>query len=397
MAMINSGNGGTTGTTNGGRGRKLSSGWSLAIARSRFAQRYRSKSSRPQDTSQTATFFDRLPVELLAQIFSQVHVTDLISLQCTSRSFHEIVDINSSLITRQYIRTNSLTTLSKLFPPPTLPCNKPKYDVRYLISLTKREQTCRELSSYLTERIIERCLNTPIQRVKPKKRSVMESCLTDELTERMIYVLYFLTEYSRKREESLDLLATHRILVSSHPTSSTTNTPHQIRTRAEIFHAFQTSIISTLPDPILIQTHHTMHLLIKLVRLSICPTPPHQKNDPWISMMLHKSGLTRITEFFAADMPYASHSTRKGFAKAMQKDWDDLDIASGQVPGQVRNRDVYERDVPPPIREIWFDAAQEVMRNKKLEPHAREGLAVGMFGGYVVDDLSCTGCVAGRP
>ncbi|TGJ71355.1 hypothetical protein EYR41_003324 [Orbilia oligospora] len=225
----------------------------------------------------------------------------------------------------------------------------------------------------------------------------MESCLTDELTERMIYVLYFLTEYSRKREESLDLLATHRILVSSHPTSSTTNTPHQIRTRAEIFHAFQTSIISTLPDPILIQTHHTMHLLIKLVRLSICPTPPHQKNDPWISMMLHKSGLTRITEFFAADMPYASHSTRKGFAKAMQKDWDDLDIASGQVPGQVGNRDVYERDVPPPIREIWFDAAQEVMRNKKLEPHAREGLAVGMFGGYVVDDLSCTGCVAGRP
>ncbi|KAK6534213.1 hypothetical protein TWF281_005546 [Arthrobotrys megalospora] len=394
MAMINSGNGGTT---NGGRGRKLSSGWSLAIARSRFAQRYRSRSSRPQDVSPAATFFDRLPVELLAQIFAQVHVTDLISLQCTSRSFHEIVEINSASIARQYIRVHSLTTLSKLFPPPTQPCNKPRYDVRYLLSLTKREQTCRELSSYLTERIIERCLNTPIQRVKPKKRSVMESCLTDELTERMLYVLYFLTEYSRKREQSLDLLATHRSLISSHPTSSTTNTPHPIRTRAEIFHAFQTAIISTLPDGILVQTHHTMHLLIKLMRLSICPTPPHQKNDPWISMMLHKSGLGRITEFFAADMPYASHSTRKGFAKAMQKDFDDLDIASGQVPGQTGNRDVYERDVPPPIREIWFDAAQEVMRDRKLEPHAKEGLAVGMFGGIVVDDLSCTACVAGRP
>ncbi|EPS44293.1 hypothetical protein H072_1713 [Dactylellina haptotyla CBS 200.50] len=377
----------TTAASNGGRGRKLSTGWSLAIAR--FAQ-YRSRSSRPTDnTKLTETYFDKLPVELLAQIFAQVHVTDLISLQCTSRSFYNIIDVNSALIVRQYIRVHSLTTLSKLFPAVVLPsCNKPRYDVRYIVGLTRREQTCRELSGYLTERILERCLNTPIQRLKPKTRTVMETCLTEELTERMIYVLYFLTEYGRRREQTLERLATHRSLVSSLPTN---NGPHPTLNRAEIFRAFQITIISSLSDNILIQTHHIMHLLVKHIRLSVCPAPPHQKNDPWISMLLHKSGLGRITEFFAADMPYASHSTRKAFARAMQKDFDELEEVTGPVsPGGAND---VERDVPPPIREIWFDAAQEVLRNRELEPHVGEGLAVGMFGGIVVDDLSCTGCV----
>ncbi|KAF3931015.1 hypothetical protein ABW20_dc0102200 [Dactylellina cionopaga] len=358
-----------------------------------------SRSSRPQENAKlTETWFDKLPVELLAQIFAQVHVADLISLQCTSRSFHEVVDVNCALIARQYIRVHSLGILCRLFPPPVIPsCNIPRYDVRYLLGLTRREQTCRELSGYLTERILERCLNTPIQRLKSKTRTVMETCLTDELTERMIYVLYFLTEYARRRQQTLETLATHRSLVSSLPTHNS-NISHP--TRSEIFKAFQLNIINTLPDPILIQTHHTMHLLVKHMRLSVCPAPPHQKNDPWISMLLHKSGLGRITEFFAADMPYASHSIRKAFARAMQKDFDELETARGTGVELGNDRgsmlDNLEKDVPPPIKEIWFDAAQEVMRIRKLEPHEKEGLAVGMFGGIVVDDLSCTGCVGGR-
>ncbi|KAF3937078.1 hypothetical protein ABW19_dt0206564 [Dactylella cylindrospora] len=101
-------------------------------------------------------------------------------------------------------------------------------------------------------------------------------------------------------------------------------------------------------------------------------------------------------------MPYASHSARKAFARAMQKDFDELEMYSsnetgaGAGAGRVRAANNVEKDTPPPIREIWFDAAQEVMRKRKLEPHAKEGLAEGIFGGIVVDDLSCTGCVAGR-
>ncbi|KAF3921116.1 hypothetical protein AA313_de0210418 [Arthrobotrys entomopaga] len=218
----------------------------------------------------------------------------------------------------------------------------------------------------------------------------METILTDELTDRMIYVLYFLTEYDRRRRQTLETLATHRSLVSSLPAN---NGPHPNLTRAELFRAFQISILGNFSDGILIQTHHTMHLLVKQIRLSVCPNPPHQKNDPWISMLLHKSGLRRITEFFAADMPYASHSIRKAFARAMQKDFDELEkITVSLSPGGIDD----DRDVPPPIREIWFDAAQEVMKKRELEPHRMEGLAIGMFGGIVVNDLMCTGCVGWR-
>ncbi|KAF3913503.1 hypothetical protein ABW21_db0205359 [Orbilia brochopaga] len=383
-----------------GRGRKLSTGWSLA--RARFAQRYRSRTRAP-DAAPSATPFDRLPVELLAQIFSRVHVSDLVSLQCTSRAFRDVIDVNSALIARRYVRVHGLTTLSGLFPPPVIPAtNRPCFDVRYLLGLTRREQTCRELSGYLTERILERCFNMPIQRLKPKTRTVIETCLADELTQRMIYVLYFLTEYARRRTQTLEMLATHRSLVSSLPRSSNNSPRPPNPTRSELFRAFQVSIIASLPDNTLIETHHTMHLLVKHMRLSTCPTPPHQKNDPWISMLLHKSGLQRITEFFAADMPYASHSTRKAFARAMQRDFDELEAMNQAVsPSEISDPNgafpfEMERDVPPPIREIWFDAAHEVLRKRKLEPHAKEGLAVGMFGGLIVDDLTCTGCIGGR-
>ena len=139
----------------------------------------------------------------------------------------------------------------------------------------------------------------------------------------------------------------------------------------------QISIISSLDSVDLVKTHHTMTLLVAHMRLATTPEPPHLKNDEWISMLLHQSGMQRIVEFFAADGPKAPRTLRISFMKRMQSDFDEL---------EKRNIN----DKPPPIRDFWFDAAMDAMKKRGLVPHNPDLVAIPQYGMFV--NIGCGSC-----
>ena len=115
-----------------------------------------------------------------------------------------------------------------------------------------------------------------------------------------------------------------------------------------------------------------MHLLVSYMRLTMSPDPPlHTSADSWISMLLTGSGLARIVEFFAAEKGGGNRqrATRRDFMRNMQADWDahkNDEIASMVFGG------IEESTRPPPVREIWFEAARDEMRVRKAIPHQTE-------------------------
>jgi len=143
-----------------------------------------------QDCTPTNTLFDRLPVELLSQIFSQVDIADLLALQRTSRSFYEVVDHNNSSIVRQFITVHHLDELSKLFPPSVCPTTGvPKYNLRYLLALTNREQICVELSGHLSGKIVDGLIGIPYQKFRVRRRGVEETVVLQQKLSRRMYHL----------------------------------------------------------------------------------------------------------------------------------------------------------------------------------------------------------------
>jgi hypothetical protein len=141
-----------------------------------------------------------------------------------------------------------------------------------------------------------------------------------------------------------------------------------------IYRDMQTTILTKPPfstSRTLISTHHCMHLLVSYLRRTLSPEAPHTQNDSWISLLLTTSGLARIVEFFAAEKGIggSQRAKRRDFMRKMQADWEERRKvgAAAMVFGTSE-----ESTKPPPIREIWFEAAKMEMLARNAAPHQTE-------------------------
>ncbi|EEH33721.2 F-box domain-containing protein [Paracoccidioides lutzii Pb01] len=393
------------------------------------------------------SFWGWLPVEIQINIFSHCRLQDIVHLRLASRAFTTLIDTHEEAISRKYLRLrrhgslpspidesrtytrepeDDVILLSDLFPPPRREnSDQGVYTFRYLWSLRKRQEVCSKLSYYLADRVLDRYMQTSPENEPPfaskKDLQASHECRVAQLQFKLtplmcvniyllldatpisidqimiisiltitprFYTLFFLETYARARLDlQSDLYATY--LAGRLPV------PIQPPDRSRMFRKLQAEIVRTPPftnTRTLISTHHCTHLLVSYLRFTLSPEPPfHTSCDPWISMLLTTSGLGRIAEFFAAEKGGGNNqrTMRKEFMRNMQADWDASrnDVRACMVYG-----DGEESVKPPPIREIWFEAARTEMRVRGVLPHQTEDW-VEVSGGARIS-IGCQNCVS---
>lgn len=176
-----------------------------------------------------------------------------------------------------------------------------------------------------------------------------------------IYAHYFLETYSRARANLHDALYMDY-------DAGRLPVPIQPRDRSAIYHRLQKDILESPPftnSSTLISTHHCMMLLISYLRYNIT-----HSSENWISMMLISSGLGRIVELFAAEKGDEGNrrQKRKQFMQSMQLDWiaNEREEKASKIFSSPRGPQETP-SFPPPVPEIWFEAADYQIRNRPLE------------------------------
>ncbi|KAK2804846.1 hypothetical protein FQN51_001488 [Onygenales sp. PD_10] len=370
----------------------------------------------PLDRVPTSSRWDWLPVELQVSIFGHCRLQDMGSLRLASRAFRTLIDANEQAISRAYLRLrrhgslpspidesrtytqepeDDVILLSDLFPPrPSRHDTQDAYTFRYLWGLRQRQEVCSKLAYYLADRVLDRYMQSdPSHKTLFASKKDRQACydhgialLQFKLTPLMFYTLFYLETYARSRLNlQSDLYATYeagRLPVPIQPTD-----------RALIFRKLQAEILQLPPFTnmrTLISTHHCIHLLVSYLRFTLSPEPPfHTSCDSWISMLLTTSGLGRIAEFFAAEKGGGNNqrTMRKEFMRNMQADWDAYrnDGRATKVYGSGE-----ESTRPPPVREIWFEAARNEMRVRQAIPHQTEDWVVVWEGARI--SIGCQNC-----
>ncbi|PGH09602.1 hypothetical protein AJ79_05658 [Helicocarpus griseus UAMH5409] len=370
----------------------------------------------PLDRVSTSSCWDRLPVELQISIFGRCRLQDMGHLRLASRAFATLIDMHEQAIAREYLRfrrhgslpspideartytrepEDDVILLSDLFPPPKFEDGvKDAYTFRYLWSLRRRQEVCSKLAYYLADRVLDRYLQSdPAHKSLFASKRDMEAChelgiarLQFKLTPLMFYTLFFLETYAHARLTlQSDLYATYE--------AGRLPVPIQPVDRSLMFRKLQAEIVKTPPftnTRTFLSTHHCIHLLVSYLRFTLSPEPPfHTSCDPWISMLLTTSGLGRIGEFFAAEKGGGNNqrSMRKEFMRNMQADWDASrnDEKALMVYGSGE-----ESTRPPPVREIWFEAARNEMRIRGVVPHQTEDWVVVWEGARI--SIGCQNC-----
>ncbi|RPB15422.1 hypothetical protein P167DRAFT_557356 [Morchella conica CCBAS932] len=287
--------------------------------------------------SLTHTYFDLLPTELLIAIISRTTWRDVITLRRVSRAFRDLVDTHEHIIVTQWLLPGSyLTLLSQLFYPPRSRTGDGtrRATVQYFYGLERRHGGAEEV---------------------------------DEAV-----VLHFLT-YSRLRLEASQA-------VTAAENSDDYHTPPSPLDLTNTYTTIQSSIIGTFDNSTLISTHHAMHFLVNLLRLSLSPEPPHNQNDEQVALILRCTmPLQRCVEFFAADVPSASGRLRKQFMSDMQDERVEMEAklvgrALGGSGGGRRGSAYGRRVWAPRVGEVWFDAAKKALGERGLREHGPDGV-----------------------
>lgn len=386
----------------------------------------------------TCSRWDTLPVELQINIFGRCRLQDMGNLRLVSRAFCDLIDVHEAAISREYLRlrrhgslpspvdeTRTYTRepeddailLSDLFPPLKGRDNRiDVYCFRYLWSLRHRQEACSWVAYYLADRVLDKYMQsdpahkslfaskrdrqtcydrgiallqfklTPLMYVMQLNLFFLRSACTNTQSTNRFYVLFYLESYARARLQLQDSLYTAfeagRLPVPVQPVD-----------RAIMYRNIQIEILRTPPftnTHTLISTHHCIHLLVSYLRFTLAPNPPDYSTcDPWISMLLTSSGLGRIAELFAAEKGGGNNqrTMRREFMRNMQTDWDMYRNDSRALRTFGSGEKSRE---PPPVREIWFEAARTEMRVRDVLPHQTEEWVVVWEGARI--SIGCQNC-----
>ncbi|KAH8153263.1 uncharacterized protein LAJ45_02850 [Morchella importuna] len=338
--------------------------------------------------SLTHTYFDLLPTELLIAIISRTTWRDVITLRRVSRAFRDLVDTHEHIIVTQWLLPGSyLTLLSQLFYPPRSRTGDGtrRATVQYFYGLERRHVTCSQLAYYLCDKALtpmfcggrgggsgEFSLDRRARREAEGKKELAIRAVQRRLTKQLYYVLHFLT-YSRLRLEASQA-------VTAAENSDDYHTPPSPLDLTNTYTTIQSSIIGTFDNSTLISTHHAMHFLVNLLRLSLSPEPPHNQNDEQVALILRCTmPLQRCVEFFAADVPSASGRLRKQFMSDMQDERVEMEAklvgrALGGSGGGRRGSAYGRRVWAPRVGEVWFDAAKKALGERGLREHGPDGV-----------------------
>ncbi|PGH01339.1 hypothetical protein AJ80_09029 [Polytolypa hystricis UAMH7299] len=369
----------------------------------------------------TSSCWDNLPVELQISIFGLCRLQDIYDLRRVSRAFHNLIDIHEQAIAREYLRIrrhgslprpidesssytrepqDDVILLSDLFPPSTArggggrgaSGRKDAYTFEYLWTLKRRQEVCSKLAYYIADRVMDRYMHYSSYRssfASKRDRKALSDrgidLLQYKLTPLMFYTLFFLESYARARLQTRDYYYAEylrgRLPALVQPSDRTT-----------MYRDLQRTILQTPPftdTATLISTHHCIHVLVTYLRSALSPEPPHQANDPCVSMLLTTCSLARIAEFFAAEKGGGNQRVmRREFMHNMQADFDryrDDESAAKVFGGGQAGKE------PPPVREIWFEAAKNEMRERGVLQHETEEWVVVWEGARI--SMGCQHCV----
>ncbi|KAH0607006.1 uncharacterized protein H6S33_002994 [Morchella sextelata] len=334
----------------------------------------------------THTYFDLLPTELLIAIISRTTWRDVTTLRRVSRAFRDLVDTHEHIIVTQWLLPGSyLTLLSQLFYPPRSRTGDGtrRATVQYFYGLERRHVTCSQLAYYLCDKALtpmfcggrgggagEFSLDRRARREAEGKKELAIRAVQRRLTKQLYYVLHFLT-YSRLRLEASQA-------VTAAENSDDYHTPPSPLDLTNTYTTIQSSIIGTFDNSTLISTHHAMHFLVNLLRLSLSPEPPHNQNDEQVALILRCTmPLQRCVEFFAADVPSASGRLRKQFMSDMQDERVEMEAKLVGRAAGGRRGSTYggsRRVWAPRVGEVWFDAAKKALGERGLREHGPDGV-----------------------
>lgn len=117
----------------------------------------------------------------------------------------------------------------------------------------------------------------------------------------------------------------------------------------------------------LIATHHCFHLLLVHMTYLISPEEPFSTMtaNRWLGLLFYEGGLPRIQELFAAEK--GDSAKRRRFMRRMQEDWEAYESKMATIVLED-----YLTGRPPPLKAIWYDAAEYEMERLGLQAHEGE-------------------------
>ncbi|KAB8237037.1 uncharacterized protein BDW43DRAFT_308047 [Aspergillus alliaceus] len=362
------------------------------IHKAKNSAKLRRRSTISNPSTQKQSIWKRLPDPVLVQILAQCDLQDIYSLMLSCRMLHRRISQHEYPISQAYLhhRTlpyqcitetghelvpsagDDLTFISSLFPPPppqyTHRDDLPEYSFGYLADLTRCWKTCLKLSYYLAEYVVHQHLQ------KDPAHSLWSSSKTEK---ELIYSKAVGLLQSR-------LLSPLAYIILFLETNASCPSP-SLKSQQSILQ--QSPFTNT---QILLETHHTMHLLCSSVRHLMAPEIAHTSTENWLSLLLTTSTLERIVEFFVAAAtdesgkgpagnaggPSSTWTNRLEFMWQMRRDWGEF-VASGVM-------------APPTLDEIWFEAARREICWRGAIPHGC-GEEMLIFHG-LGDSLRCEFC-----
>ncbi|KAI5804425.1 hypothetical protein EDC01DRAFT_419370 [Geopyxis carbonaria] len=361
-------------------------------ARSQFLQKTRPHSNTPDTAICAGSHLDRLPLELVLDIIGRTTWRDCVNLRLVCSGFRSLIDTDEHAICAALLhprnhsprtRTNHLTQLSRLFTPPRSSdpdaAGARRYTLPYVCMLEKRHNVCSQLAFHLASRAVAplfaRAAGSRRERHDlAARRTQAIAIISSRLRSQLYHVLYFLTYLRLRLRARLALLAAE----------NTSDDPPTLPQLASIYRSVQAELVAPFADATLVSTHHAFHFLVNSLRIGISPEPPHTTNDATVSVLLRcPAPLTRAVEFFAADAPASPPRLRRTFMLDMQRERDELRIATGGG-GRKRGKSLGARHTTeeareheswsPKIGEVWFEVARAELRRRGLERHRSDGV-----------------------
>jgi hypothetical protein len=226
---------------------------SLATISKRLSRSKKSSINTPQPNTinNLGKLFFALPNDIHIGILSFLTPTDILALRLTSKTCREVLDDSAPSVTlnvlQQLVPSGDLQHLLNLHPPAS-----PHTSLTHLLLLWRRHTLISTTSSMLASFMQMKIYMLPPLPNEPRRLSSLDTAVPSLLAQ-FYPALTTINHY----------LETHRtLLLHDHPTH---NTPSQPRSKfwtctpcATALHA----TVSTYPPTTLLQTHHTMRLLI---------------------------------------------------------------------------------------------------------------------------------------
>lgn len=201
------------------------------------------------------------------------------------------------------------------------------------------------------------------------------------------YTLYFLETYSLARRE-------HRNCLLRDFEAGRLPVPIPPDVRKTMYRDLQAKILQSPPftdTSTLISTHHCMQLLVSYLRHTITPDEFGEIDDSWIGSLLTISPLSRIVEYFSAEIGDggSQRTQRKDFMYNFHNDIEtnERDDMNSLVFERTINRHMHSS-----VNDVWFDVAKEELASRNAVPHEAENVRVWddlpiLFGCQDCNDL----------